>query len=89
MAQQITIKEKRPLGTAEIYVDGVKLERVRSYGLKGKGNSIPTLHLELDAVSVTVDGNMELYASDMEIGIVHRTEMEEFIKWRNEKRANK
>ena len=54
--QKIEIKSKNEDGCAfvEIFVDGKKLENVRSYELT-HGSGIPVLKLELNALRLAVD----------------------------------
>lgn len=55
----------------EIFIDGHKLRGVRSFKLeRGVGDSIPTLTVDLNALNVSVDTDVLLYASgfgEMEI----------------------
>lgn len=43
---------------SQIYVDGKKLDGVRSYKLEQAVNGIPILTLDLNAFDVSVDGQM-------------------------------
>jgi hypothetical protein len=43
---------------SQIYVDGKKLDGVRSYKLEQTVNGIPILTLDLNAFDVSVDGQM-------------------------------
>lgn len=55
----------------EVYIDGHKVRGVRSFRLEQKvGNDVPTLTLDLNAISTTVDGYVLTYAEgfgEMEI----------------------
>ena len=58
------LKEGSPF--TKISVDGHKVEGVRSYKLEQKcGNSAPTLTLELNALNVSVDGEVLLWSKEM------------------------
>ena len=57
--QKIEIKTNG--AKTEIFVDGHKLNGVRSYRLEhGVGNRVPTLTLDLNALNLSVDGEMLL-----------------------------
>ena len=47
---------------SEIYVDGHKLNGVRSFKLEhGVGNQLPVLTVDLNALNLSVDGKMLMY----------------------------
>ena len=57
--QKIEIKTQGAF--SEIYVDGHKLDGVRSFKLEqGVGNQIPVLTVDLNALNLSVDGEMLL-----------------------------
>lgn len=61
---------------AEVYLDGVKLESVRSFELSWGFSGVPTLTLDLNCFDLTVDG--EWYSRhkylDREIRLVSKRE---------------
>lgn len=55
-AQSIEIKRNLEQNVTEIFIDGNKINGIRSFELKQTGNApYPTLTLDLNAVNVSVD----------------------------------
>ncbi len=58
---EIKTKEGESNSRTELYIDGKKLNGVRSYRLEQRaGNSIPVLTVDLNALNLSVDGEFVL-----------------------------
>ena len=61
--QRIEIKSKHENGTVftEVFIDGKKLEGVRSYELSHGAGNAPILKLDINALNIAVDAEVLMY----------------------------